>query len=195
MNNADTILQAKAPMVMVPNHEPLAPLETGRRYLAARQGLFVEVAREWLHARVPLGNPVRLPYGHVEASVKLRLPDLHALFDAFVDYAQSELPKDVAAWIIRDGNGDFRLRPLDALSSSGVHIEYERPKLQPGEELVVDLHSHGRMKAFFSDTDDSDDVGRVKVAAVFGEVDKTTPSSAFRLCLHGHFVPLEEGLP
>lgn len=193
MNNADTILQAKAPMVMVPNHEALAPLERGRRYLAARQGLFVEVARDWLHACVPLGTAVRLPYGILEPVVKIQLPDLRPLFGAFVEYAQSELPKEVAAWIVRDGTGDFRLCPLEARSSSGVHIEYERPKLQGGDELVVDLHSHGRMKAFFSETDDVDDIGQVKIAGVFGEVHRPTPSRVFRLCLHGHFVPVEEG--
>jgi PRTRC genetic system protein A len=55
--------------------------------------------------------------------------------------------------------------------------------------LAVDLHSHGRLGAFWSADDDRDDNG-VRVCGVFGNVDRATPTARFRLVLNGHYVPL-----
>ncbi|GAI12240.1 unnamed protein product, partial [marine sediment metagenome] len=41
-----------------------------------------------------------------------------------------------------------------------------------GDQVVVDLHSHGDMTPWFSTTDNKDDLG-LKVYGVFGKLDKT----------------------
>ena len=66
---------------------------------------------------------------------------------------------------------------------------YRIGDLGEGEVLAVDLHSHGRLGAFWSADDDRDDNG-VRVCGVFGNVDCATPTARFRLVLNGHYVPL-----
>jgi PRTRC genetic system protein A len=58
------------------------------------------------------------------------------------------------------------------------------PVLQDGEEIAVDLHTHGRLPAWFSATDDADDRG-IKIAGVFGHLHEPVPTAAFRLVLNG----------
>ncbi len=49
----------------------------------------------------------------------------------------------------------------------------------------MDLHSHGRLPAFFSATDNADDRFDVKFALVVGNCGAATPSMVLRLCAKG----------
>jgi PRTRC genetic system protein A len=79
---------------------------------------------------------------------------------------------------------------LDVLEASPERIHFQRPQLQEGAWLVMDFHSHGRHRAFFSAQDDADDAGEVKLAAVLGNLDAASPSIALRACLMGAFAPV-----
>ncbi len=58
--------------------------------------------------------------------------------------------------------------------------------------MVLDLHSHGLLDAFFSGTDNYDDGrGEVKIAGVIGNLDQPEVTASFRLCANGVFVPLK----
>lgn len=74
MNKLDQNLQFLCPTVMVPRFEQLQPLDAnGHRFLAAGDGLWIEVKRSWLNARMPIASsPLRLPYGMVEPVVDFR---------------------------------------------------------------------------------------------------------------------------
>ena len=63
------------------------------------------------------------------------------------------------------------------------------PPLARDESIAVDLHTHGVLPAFWSATDDLDDRS-VKVAGVFGNLNREQPSAAFRLVLNGMYLPL-----
>ena len=69
-----------------------------------------------------------------------------------------------------------------------AHIDYDEIRLQEGEHLVVDMHSHGDMPAFFSGEDDRDDAGAMRFSVVVGNIGSETPSSQMRLCLAGVFL-------
>jgi len=56
--------------------------------------------------------------------------------------------------------------------------------------LVIDIHSHGNCRAFFSDTDNKDDMGATKISGVIGNLDQTNVTAKFRLCVNGVFLPL-----
>lgn len=79
---------------------------------------------------------------------------------------------------------------LGEVSSGCSHVRYTRPVLGDDEHLVVDLHSHGHLSAFFSTEDDRDDRGEFKIAGVLGNCDRGQCSTAFRLCANGLFLPL-----
>ncbi len=196
----DSKLWDSAPTVAVPKFAEFQELqEVGHRFLATAEGLFVEVRRPWLHLIQPVaplnGQTVRPPYGTVKPKVKLAFERLGAAFPFvrnFIEAARAAAPSEHAAWVIWNSlTGDLQYRELKITNASPGAISYERPAPEPHESLVVDLHSHGATAAFFSDTDNQDDAGEVKVSCVVGDLaDGKSPSIQFRLCALGLFLPL-----
>jgi PRTRC genetic system protein A len=110
-----------------------------------------------------------------------------ALLDEFIAIGRKELPNEVAGALIycRSSNA-LRLAIHDVIRAGPAEIRYRMPVLGPDEEVAVDLHTHGRLPAFWSSTDDADDQG-VKVCGVFGDLHRDRPSAAFRLAINGQF--------
>lgn len=189
----DVALQSVTPTVMVPRFSNLEPLSAhGHRFLMAGDGLWYEVMSPWLHLRHPLAKQgtVSMPYGAVEPAIDFGFTIPVDLVMRFVEVARERCPNECAAWIVwseRDGGLDLRL--LEEISVGRGHVKFHRPALGEYEHMVVDLHSHGHLPAFFSAMDDRDDRGEVKIAGVVGSVD-TKPSFAFRLCVNGLFIPI-----
>ena len=70
---------------------------------------------------------------------------------------------------------------------------------QPPTGVVAEFHSHGRHRAFFSDTDDRDEQG-FRVYGVVGRLEAPLPELTLRVGIYGHFAPLHwsqvfDGLP
>ena len=192
MNPVDFALQGSFPSVMVPTREPVAPMSgPGERLLVASNGVFLEIGRPWVRlvrrlALFAWGTPV--PYGEVAEQTELLCGSVPAeLVVEFARMARAALPNEAGAWIVWDAvTGLFRLVPLPSLSHGPGHLHYERPHLRDGEWLVVDCHSHGQSRAYFSTTDDRDDQHDVKLALVLGNCDGV-PSMTLRLCAKGRF--------
>jgi PRTRC genetic system protein A len=170
-------------------HDPL--VVPGHRYLVAREGLFVEVARPWVHAILEMAtSQVPLPFGSARplARIKLLCGQIPAhLMASFVEQARRALPNECGAWVIWHAQRrEFDLIGLTATSATADNLAYERPVLEAGWSLVMDVHSHGRAPAFFSRTDDQDDkqAGEVKLAGVVGRLDGV-PEWRFRLAACG----------
>ncbi|BFG80910.1 hypothetical protein PTKU46_89440 [Paraburkholderia terrae] len=199
MNPVDQILQTSFPSVMVPTREAIAPMAApGERLLIASNGVFLEIDRPWVRLVRRLGAfewQTAVPYGRAEEETDLRCGSIPAdLVAEFARIARAALPNEAGAWIVWDAvTGLFRLERLASVSHGPSHLRYERPELRNGEWLVVDCHSHGRSKAYFSSTDDQDDQHDVKLALVLGHCDRT-PSVALRLCAKGRF-ELQAGIP
>lgn len=192
----DQYLASNTPVIAVSHGAHPALATAGHRYLVAREGLFVEVARPWVYAVLSAGaTAVSLPFGSARqlAGIQLRCGQVPArLLTSFLQQAQRELPNECGAWIIwHEETRAFQLIELKAIEATADRLNYERPKLDPGWHLVVDLHSHGKTSAFFSSTDDQDDSqpGEVKVAGVVGNVDGK-PQWCFRFAACGLFEAL-----
>lgn len=190
MNPLDIALQTAVPTLMVPKYGDLPPLDrNGHRFLAAKDGLWMEVKRNWLHLRLPLVRQLKvaMPYGSVDPLMEFafeRLPS--QLVEAFALEAKQQCPIETAGWIVRNlETGEFRLMMLESLDQSRAHVHFVRPQLDDAEEMVIDLHSHGAFDAFFSGQDDIDDAGEVKISVVVGNCDREIPSVAVRLCALG----------
>lgn len=195
MDIRDVVLQNAVPLVMVPRFSELEPMSApGHRFLAASNGLWLEVMRPWLHLRLPLAlqDCVAMPYGELSQIVSMRFGKIpRKLVFEFVEMAARAVPNETAACITWDEKtGNLMLKQLKEINAGTGHIHYERPRLGDTEHLVVDLHSHGRHPAFFSSQDDRDDRGDVKIAGVVGYCDKETVAMQFRLCALGKYIPL-----
>lgn len=192
MNPVDVALQGSFPSVMVPTREPVAPMdEPGERLLIASNGVFLEISRPWARLVRRLSSfdwRTPVPYGEAAEHTDLMCGSVPAgLVAQFAAMARAALPNEAGAWIVWDAaTGEFRLVKLPALSHGPGHLHYERPALRAGEWLVVDCHSHGHDRAYFSSTDDQDDQHDVKFALVLGHCDRV-PSVALRLCAKGRF--------
>ncbi len=191
----DRIVQDHAPVVMVPNRTTLFEMRGyGHRFLAAQDGL-------WLDVNAPVGqfrlhiapSEMSLPYGAVAASTVLsfgRITEHLPLIREFINHAERSLPNEAAAWLVWDAfDKTMRLQILEPTAASPGSITFARPTLDEHECIAIDIHSHGRMSAFFSSTDDRDDQGETKVSMVIGNVDGELTVAA-RLCVLGQFVDI-----
>lgn len=190
MNPFDLFRQQSFPTVMAPSREPVEPMtRPGERLLVGSNGVFLEVLRPWVHVvrrAARFEAPTPIPYGAVaEVTQMLCDPVPPALIADFLAMARVAVHVEVGAWIVwNERTGQHRMVPLPALSHGPSHLHYERPALDDGDWVVVDCHSHGRSRAFFSRTDNEDDKFDVKLALVLGHCHRV-PSTALRLCVKG----------
>lgn len=196
MNPVDAALQAHTPAVMVPKHEALAALDRpGHRFLVSRSGLWVEAVREWCRIVWPVSAgkaEVQLPFGEVEASVELRFGRLPEwAIDRFVEQARAAYPMETAGVVVWCARTDaFRYVACEEISASRGHVKSQWPALGTGECVVMDLHSHGALPAFFSGQDRADIGSEIVVAAVVGRVDQPRPEIAISLFACGLEIPV-----
>lgn len=196
MDPRDKALQAMTPTVMVPRFGKLVPLTTpGHRFLACQNGLWLDLFRPWLKLTWPIAAvAVPMPYGKVSTTLEFLCGALPMpLIRQFVLYARMQAPNECAAWIVWSQSNGFRLVHLEETSVGPEHVEFIRPRLEDGEHLVADIHSHGYLSAFFSLTDDHDDAGEVKIAIVFGNLDRAQPTVQVRMCALGMYQKLPGG--
>lgn len=200
MDARDVALQSVTPTVMVPRFSVLDELsDAGNRLLMAANGIWLEVCLAWLYLRMPVGLPplVPVPYGEVTESMRFKFGRLpRTMVTQFIEIARTRCPNECAAWVIwNESSGEWRLQMLEERSVGRCHVDTILPVLADGEHMVIDLHSHGLLPAFFSSTDNGDDKGDLKVAGVIGNLDQEEVTTAFRLCVNGMFMTLPFEIP
>lgn len=194
----DDIIQRQFPTVLAPRFSELEPMtESGERFVLAGDRLAFEVSRPWLHAVCTISETFKrpTPYGAgLPDGVTLRCgPIPKTLLDQFLDQALTAYPCETAAWIVwSEEHREFVYILLRIVSASNDHVEFERPLLQAGMHLVMDIHSHGAFPAFFSTQDDKDDKDQLCISAVVGKVNDPKPVIIARLSMLGVFYPLGE---
>lgn len=71
---------------------------------------------------------------------------------------------------------------------SGGHVDYTRdPELEQNKLLIMDIHSHNTMGAFFSGVDDADEKEN-RIFGVIGKVTQKIPDMKFRISSAGKHV-------
>lgn len=195
----DAALLAAAPVAVVPAHSTFFPLrESGHRFLLAADGIYLEARRPWLHFihRLAPISGVRIPYGPLTPTVEFAFGRLGAAMPQLQDFAlhaSAAAPIEAAGSVIWNSATDvWRIAYPDLVGqASANHIEFKQVELAEDEHLIIDLHSHGNTAAFFSPTDNHDDAGSVKISGVYGNLDQTEPTVAFRICVLGMIIPLQ----
>jgi PRTRC genetic system protein A len=64
---------------------------------------------------------------------------------------------------------------------SKASVRYEHDHIEKNDLIVLDIHSHNTMGAFFSGTDDNDDKKGIFFSGVVGDLDKRNPGFIWRL--------------
>ncbi len=173
VNKKDEILQSHFPTVMVPLHEDLAPCEIGKtRLLMGRGGLYIETRPSWGHLVERLWKAPRpLPYGEVQEvdtfddAAREAMDAIEEMKVDAADYADRDL--EWAGWVVYGSRG-FRYQRVK-FQATATSADVEWPQLPVDEVLAVDVHSHGKMRAGFSSTDNEDDKGGVRICITLGD--------------------------
>lgn len=178
--------------------EPLPPPRPGITWIWAASGIFkrgVDSLRDILIevGAAPLvpGLAQLTPHVHY-ATHQGRIPG--GLLTAILDHARqaAEEQRGIARPIEQQYFITYRAgmpRPfrvaLPPQDASATRVRYE---LTISGQILVDVHSHHSMPAFFSRTDDRDDTG-LSISAVVGRI-FDRPEIAMRANVYGHHMPL-----
>jgi len=161
----------------------------GKDFVGAANGVYVRAATPALRVCLPVAEGT-LPFAPMgPAIIPANGPIPLALVQQFIDWAASTPAQEIAAVVEVHGQG-YRLRRLLPASSGSGHVTYDDGQVDD-DALVMDLHSHGRHRAYFSDTDDQSDLSRrgPYIAAVVGQCG-TANDVALRVVLPPYLLPL-----
>lgn len=147
-------------------------------YILAANGLFIEAANPMLAARVPVAGcevrglaPLKTKIAPTYGSIPQYLFDL--ALDTFLAVPDREHYVAVTA-----SAGYHLYVPVQDKGNASVVYEV-------GDSIVLDIHSHGHMRASFSHQDDTDETG-LKLYAVVGRLN-AMPVVKLRVGVYGYF--------
>lgn len=191
----DAALRRACPCVGMPLFSELEPMDAGQRIVVATNGVFMQFKNAWLDCSVQIGvlaPAMTLPYGNGAEAVGFAFGVIPMrLLEDFIECARASLPNEAAGALVYNPDcGSLRLAMHEPLAAGPGHIRYRVADMGEDELLAVDLHTHGELPAFWSNTDDADDRGGARVCGVFGHLGRERPSARFRLALNGMFLPL-----
>ena len=147
-------------------------------YILAANGLFIEAANPMLAARVQVAEcqvrglaPVKMKLALTYGSIPRHFFDL--ALDTFLAAPDRERYVAVTA----SAGYHFYVPVQDEGDASVVY--------EVGNSVVLDIHSHGHMRASFSPQDNTDETG-LKLYAVVGRLN-ATPVVKLRVGVYGYF--------
>ena len=158
----------------------------GYDYILAANGLFIRASNPLLSATIqiapaevrglaPLTERLelthgRIPFGLIQTALWL-LSDAGASHEVYMG----------VVW----ENGAYQ-RVFPEQTGSPASVQYQRAR-----GVLLDIHTHGKMSAFFSGTDDHDEQG-FQLYMVLGRLDHPVIHEvALRLGVFGYFAPLD----
>ena len=159
-------------------------------YIVGSNGLFIHAQDDRLFAAIPIAPAhVNNALSRVEPTVSLLIPRVPgALLRLALESARRHLPNEAMYQFSHDKYNyvlrGWTCRMPNALATPTA-LAYENDP-----HAVIDLHSHGRMHAFFSSTDDADEQG-FRLYVVIGNVDTDRPTIAARVGVYGHHMSID----
>ena len=147
-------------------------------YIIASNGIFIEAESPLIAARIPVAEcdirglaPLETRIGLTYGSIPQRF------FDLALDLFLADTSSEHYVAVIGDAGYHFYI-PVQDKSQGGVVYEV-------GTAVVLELHSHGAMGAWFSGTDNNDETG-LKLYGVIGKL-PATPIVKLRVGVYGYF--------
>lgn len=154
---------------------------TAYDYVTAGNGVLLEAENEYLAARIQVAEGLVRGLAPLNQRIVLkrgRIPG--RLWELAVDIFLADSDKEKLV-VIRWENGEYRLSMPEQVGTAGG-IDYKPPA-----DAVIELHSHGPLRAFFSTTDDNDEQG-FRLYGVAGLLRNERPQFTIRLGVYGYFL-------
>lgn len=183
MDQLTSLIDHKLVVDALPEHT-----SSNREYLYASNGVFVRAVRPGLVAIVPVHWYDRaIPgLGAIAPIVQLtpRLPEFLLLQAWQRCYAACTESKELLCHFVYENSSWQLVVPDQVQGKTTCH-----PPDQPDSSYysaTIDLHSHQRYLAYFSDTDNADEVG-FRLYIVLGQLHLPTPQIFTRVGIFGHY--------
>lgn len=169
------------------------------QYIIAQNGVFVRAENEFVSACLPVTRlkeasaPIR-GLQPLTGWVRLKIPRIPltlletAIADAQVSAENGRLDETLSYVVWRNGRYHL-IKPADQKASPNFVVT---EMVEPGETVVMDIHSHGAAPPYFSPTDDRDET-RLRFYGVIGNL-RTTPQWRFRLGIYGHWAEIDRDI-
>lgn len=155
---------------------------SGYNYILAREGVFVTSQSDLLEATVRIAKAEVRGLGGLDDRTRLRLLKGKVprhIWDLAYNHMLACLPNETymaITWF----DGMYHLE-VPSQSTSPGSVEYETLR-----KVVVELHSHATMRAYFSGTDNADEKG-FRVYGVVGRLDQVEPEASWRVGVYGYY--------
>ncbi len=153
-------------------------------YYLAGNGVFIESQNQFISARICIAPCLVRGLEPIEEKVELAhglIP--RSLYDlAFSTFLVPPIKERYVAIVWNDG---YHLEYPPQEGTEG-NVHYSR-----ADNVVLDIHSHGAMSAWFSSGDNADELG-FKLYMVIGKVD-TKPQYKLRCGVYGYYKELDFG--
>ncbi len=141
------------------------------------------VARCTVRGLPPLGGACALRHGRIPGWIWEGCAAIARLW--------ANVSLEVLLLVTCDAGGHYALVvPEQAVSAA--RVRYEPPALPAGATVALALHSHHRLPAYFSATDDGDEQG-LALYGVLGRLDTARPEVALRVGAYGAWLPVPWG--
>jgi PRTRC genetic system protein A len=148
-------------------------------YILAANGLFIEASNPMLAARVPVSECEVRGLAPMKTKITLTYGSIpQHFFDLALDTFLAAPDRERYVAVTAAAGYDFYVPVQDEGEASVVY--------EVGDSVILDIHSHAHMPAFFSrQTDDKDETG-LKLYAVVGRLN-ATPVVKLRVGVYGYF--------
>ncbi|HET8628383.1 MAG TPA: Mov34/MPN/PAD-1 family protein [Thermomicrobiales bacterium] len=160
-------------------------------YVLAGDGLWLAAENEALAVRAPVARcAVRglPPLGGACVLKHGPIPTWIWCAGVGIAAAMAAAGVEVALLVAVDGAGRYALI-IPEQAATPTRVRYRAPALPPDTTIALTLHSHHRLPAYFSATDDGDERG-LGLYGVLGRLGTPRPEVALRAGAYGHWLPV-----
>ncbi|MBI2851278.1 MAG: hypothetical protein HYX80_09640 [Chloroflexi bacterium] len=148
-------------------------------YILAANGLFIEASNPMLTARIPVAGCEVRGLAPMKAKIALTYGSIpQHFFDQALDTFLAAPDREQYVAVTAAAGYHFCIPVQDKGEASVVY--------EVGDSVVLDIHSHGHMPAFFSQQQDDKDETGLKLYAVVGRLN-ATPVVKLRVGVYGYF--------
>lgn len=119
------------------------------------------------------------------AGLKKKVPK--RILEGVISYFKTQLPLEAICRVVYNHvTKEYYLHIPELVEATKVSVKaLSYPPLLPSEHLVMEIHSHNKMPAFWSSVDDAAELDGMGIYGVIGHLDKKEPSMCFRATKEG----------
>ena len=158
-------------------------------YITAANGIFIYAKRPGLEVMLPMvlfREPIR-GLQEITPVVQLaqRVP-VHLLRRMLTE-SRRAMPNEALFWLTYSY---FQRWAMIIPEQQAGRVTVKAVQDYAPIDILMEVHSHNSMRAFFSETDNREETG-FRIYAVIGKVEQEQPEISVRVGVYGHFLPVK----